>query len=79
MLAVLIVLAMVLGGVVWSAIAGATVIWLSLTTIMATARPSLRLPTLSDVVWFFLRSALGRWILIAAWAETGWHLFCQHP
>jgi hypothetical protein len=63
-----------LGQLVWVVLAAMFVVW-----IIVTQRFSDRLPTLISIVRGFLDSWLGRCILLAGWAEVGWHLFCQHP
>jgi hypothetical protein len=74
-----VVVGIVTGGLVWLAIAGALLVWAAATYLLARGRSEHPVPTLGDVVGFFLESALGRLLLIAAWAEVGWHLLCQRP
>ena len=63
-----------LGQLVWRILAAALAIWILVTQFSAN-----RLPTLQSIGLGFLGSWLGRAILLAGWAEMGWHLFCQHP
>ncbi|MCL4442907.1 MAG: hypothetical protein M1456_02295 [Actinobacteria bacterium] len=67
---------MVIGSLVWLIIGAAVVVWLIATSIPACSR---RLPSALSVINFFLHSWLGRLLLLGAWAEVGWHLFCQRP
>jgi hypothetical protein len=64
-----------IGDSVWIGIATALVVWLAATT----AAGARRLPSIGAVVRWFLQCWLGRFLLLAAWAEVGWHLFCQRP
>lgn len=64
-----------LGDSVWSGIAVALVVWL-VATIAAGPR---RLPSIGGVARWFLQCWLGRFLLLAGWAEVGWHLLCQRP
>jgi hypothetical protein len=66
---------LVVGAVVWAVIATAVVAWVIATAVVGSGR----LPGLVDVVRWFLSCWLGRFLLIAAWAGAGWHLFCQRP
>lgn len=50
-------------------LAGVTVEWI--------ARTRGRLPTLGEVVTIVCRHRSGRWVLIAVWLWTGWHLFVR--
>lgn len=68
-------LAVAVGSVVWGVIGSAAVVLLAVTTL---ARPG-TLPNAADVVRWFLRSWVGRGLMIALWAEAGWHLFTQRP
>jgi hypothetical protein len=65
----------VVGAAAWAGIAAAAVLWVA-TTQAAGAR---RLPSAVSVARWFLQSWLGRFLLLAAWAGAGWHLFCQRP
>ncbi len=64
---------MTIGGVVWMVIATAVAIWTAITF----ASP--RLTSIVDVLAWFLRSWLGRTLLLCGWLAAGWHLFCQRP
>ncbi|MHB8262436.1 MAG: hypothetical protein ACYDGY_01620 [Acidimicrobiales bacterium] len=68
--------AVVIGGVVWLVIGGSFAIWLIVTSLPVSGK---RLPNVVAVVRYFLHSWLGRVLLLGAWAEVGWHLFCQRP
>lgn len=68
-------LAVAPGTVVWSVIAFVAVVWFVVTQ----AAGPRRLPGIVDVVRFFLRSWLGRFLALAMWGYAGWHLFCQRP
>ena len=63
------------GTLVWLALAILLVGWVVVTTI---AGPR-RLPGIAQVVRWFLQCWLGRFIVLAAWAGAGWHVFCQRP
>jgi hypothetical protein len=65
---------MSLGAVVWTLIASLFVIWTVITFML-----SPRLASIVDVARSLLGAPLGRIILLAGWAELGWHLFCQRP
>lgn len=67
--------AVVAGDVVWAVLAAAVVAWLVCTQV---AGPR-RLPGITVVLAWWLRCWLGRFLLLAAWAGAGWHLFCQRP
>jgi len=67
--------ALVTGAAVWSGLAAALVAWLVVTTAVGPRR----LPGILDVVRWFLQSWLGRFLVLAAWAGAGWHIFCQRP
>ena len=67
--------AVVTGDVVWAVVAGALVTWVVVTEV---AGPR-RLPTAAGVARWFLQCWVGRFLLLAAWAEIGWHVFCQRP
>lgn len=67
--------AVVAGDVVWAVLAAAVVAWLICTQV---AGPR-RLPGITAVLGWWLRCWLGRFLLLAAWAGAGWHLFCQRP
>lgn len=62
------------GSAVW-AVLGA----LLLAGLAASALWRRRLPTLASVVRWWLDCWLGRIILLAAWAEVGFHVFGQRP
>ncbi|MDA8296229.1 MAG: hypothetical protein M0004_06520 [Actinomycetota bacterium] len=60
-----------------------TLIWLALAVLAgalvlvgALAR---RVPSVADVVHWWLESWLGRLVLLALWAEAGFHVFTQRP
>jgi len=61
------------GAVVWSAIAVAVLGWLAASALVAW------IPTPARILRGFVASWAGRLVLAAAWAEVGWHLFCQRP
>lgn len=65
----------VVGDVVWAVLAAAVVGWVAATQ-LAGGR---RLPNTAAVARWFLQCWLGRFVLVAAWAEVGWHVFCQRP
>jgi hypothetical protein len=65
----------VVGAIVWLALAGALATWYVLTTAVGPGR----LPGVVDVGRWFLGGWLGRFLLLAAWAGAGWHVFCQRP
>jgi hypothetical protein len=69
------VIAVVAGGVVWLVLAVALLAWLVVTTL---AGPR-RLPGIVDVARWLVTSWLGRFVLLALWAEAGWHVFGQRP
>jgi len=69
------VVAVVAGNVVWAVLAGALVAWVVVTQMIGGER----LPGITAVLSWWLQSWLGRLLLLAAWAEAGWHLFCQRP
>jgi hypothetical protein len=69
------VTAVVAGGIVWAMVAVGLVGWLVVTQVAGRRR----LPTVASVGRWFLQCWLGRFLLIAAWAGAGWHLFCQRP
>ncbi|MCL5948742.1 MAG: hypothetical protein M1420_06250 [Actinobacteria bacterium] len=66
----------VIGDVVWMVIGGSFATWLAVTSLPAIGR---RLPNGVAIVRHFLHSWIGRVLLLGAWAEVGWHLFCQRP
>lgn len=68
-------LAVVLGAAVWAVIGAMTVAWLLVTLLERRGR----LPGVVDVGRFFMTSFGGRLVVVAAWAEVGWHLFTQRP
>lgn len=61
------------GTLVWAALLAALVTWLAATT------ASRRLPSLVDLVHWLLDAWLGRLLLLACWAELGFHLLTQRP
>ncbi|WP_298210952.1 hypothetical protein [Ferrimicrobium sp.] len=63
-----------IGQTVWISLASVFIVWLVVTQLCSD-----RLPTLKSIAFGFLDSWLGRALLLAGWAEMGWHLFCQHP
>ena len=64
---------MTTGAVVWAVLGGAWVVWL----LAAAAVPVLPGPL--RVARGLVGSWPGRAISLAAWAEIGWHVFCQRP
>ena len=70
------VVAVVVGSAVWIVIGVALGAWLIVTSLPILGR---QLPSALAVIRYFLHSWLGRLLLLAAWAEVGWHLFCQRP
>lgn len=66
---------MTLGAIVWSCIATVLVAWIAITQVAG----SQNLPTLHGIASWFLQCWLGRLLLLGAWGEIGWHLFCQRP
>ena len=65
--------AVVPGGVVWAVIGALWCAWLAATLWW---RP---LPHAGAVLRWLVGSWLGRLLPLAAWAEIGWHVFCQRP
>ncbi len=63
------------GAATWLAIALAALVLLAATTALPAARPA----ALWHVVGWFLRCWGGRLVLLALWAEAGFHLLCQRP
>jgi hypothetical protein len=61
------------GELVWTALGALLTIWTSITFFHS------RLVTVIEIVRWFLRCWVGRALLLLAWGEAGWHLFCQHP
>lgn len=61
------------GGPVWAVLAAAAACWL-----LITAR-SARLVSLPDLLLLLLRTRVGRLLVLAAWAEAGFHVFSQRP
>lgn len=64
---------MTLGAAVWAAIGGAWVLVIAATSLVRSA------PGPARLVRAFLGSWAGRAVALAAWAEAGWHVFCQRP
>lgn len=64
---------MSVGDIVWSVIAAAWVLAAVGTSLVREA------PGPARVVRAFLGSWAGRAVALGAWAEAGWHLFCQRP
>ncbi len=62
------------GALAWTAIAILFAAWT-----VTTFALSPRLASIGDVAHSILSAPLGRIILLAGWAELGWHLFCQRP
>lgn len=62
------------GAIIWLTLAG-------LTGALALAGALARrfVPSVADVVHWWLESWLGRLLLLALWAEAGFHLFTQRP
>lgn len=67
--------AVVVGGLVWAVVAAVVAAWVVATQVAG----GRRLPRAADVARWFLQCWLGRFLLLAAWAGAGWHLFCQRP
>lgn len=63
------------GSVVWLALAAALASW----AILAGTVLRRRVPTLGDVVRWWLESWVGRLVLLALWAEAGFHVLTQRP
>lgn len=61
------------GTVVWSVIAATVLGWLGASAVVSW------IPTPASILRGFVASWAGRIVLAAAWAEVGWHLFCQRP
>ena len=61
------------GEVVWLGFGALILTWVLLTFCL---RP---LPSIKELIDELLSSWIGRMILLAGWAELGWHLFCQRP
>lgn len=59
------------GRIVWALLLTAMAAWEA----FALLRRDPRWPTLGDVVRFFLRPQIGRWVMFALWAAVGWHFF----
>ena len=66
--------AVVIGTVVWVALAGGVVVWLAVLALSAG-----RLVGPRRVVRWLLGSWLSRGMILAAWGAAGWHIFCQRP
>lgn len=66
---------LVYGAVVWLVLGVLLAAWLVVTTL---AGPR-RLPGIVDVARWFLCSWFGRIVILALWAEAGWHVFGQRP
>ncbi len=59
-------------------------IWLALASLagvfaLAGALLERHAPSVADVVHWWLESWLGRLLLLALWAEAGFHVFTQRP
>jgi hypothetical protein len=65
----------VVGSVVWAVIAAAVVVWVVATQTAGAGT----LPGAATVARWFLQCWLGRVLLVVAWGEIGWHVFCQRP
>lgn len=63
------------GAAIWFVLAGVLAAWIGVTTVARGAR----LPTIVDVACFWLESWVGRLVLLALWAEAGFHVLTQHP
>jgi hypothetical protein len=70
------IVGLVIGDVIWSVIGSLFAIWLLITFIQINDK---RVPNFINVLQYFLHSWLGRIVILSAWAEIGWHLFCQKP
>ncbi|MHB1972735.1 MAG: hypothetical protein ACYCR4_00380 [Acidimicrobiales bacterium] len=62
------------GGALWLLLASAFVLW-----IVRTGTSRCRLVSLPALLRSWLGTWAGRALLLAAWAEAGWHLLCQRP
>ena len=62
------------GGALWLLLASAFVLWT-----VRTGASHRRLVSLPALLRSWLGSRAGRVLLLAAWAEAGWHLLCQRP
>lgn len=67
---------LVLGDAVWAGLAAALVVVLVVTTVLARRGT---VPSVVDVLRWFLGCWTGRLSALALWAVAGWHLFCQRP
>jgi ammonia channel protein AmtB len=62
------------GSIVWLTLAACTVVWLAILTFTS--------PGLIDarrLLRWLVASWLPRFVMLAAWAAAGWHIFCQRP
>lgn len=66
---------MTLGAAIWLAIGAAALALTGVTAVLRAARPA----SLPAVLGWFLRCWGGRVLLLALWAEAGFHLLCQRP
>lgn len=66
-------LAVVPGGVVWITLGVTGLVWV----VVSATVPGL--PTPAAVARWAVSSWAGRLIVLALWAEAGWHLFAQRP
>lgn len=62
------------GAAVWIVIAAALA-----GLLVTTAVHRRRLPTVVDMVHWWLESWWGRLLMLAFWAAAGFHVFTQHP
>ncbi|HZD79208.1 MAG TPA: DUF6186 family protein [Actinomycetota bacterium] len=63
----------VIGTVGWVVILGAIAAW----EVATLVHHDPRTPTMGDVVRFFLRPTVGRWLLFVVWLWLGWHFFIR--
>jgi hypothetical protein len=61
----------VYGRIVWAVLLLAIAAWEGFTLL----KQDPAYPTFGDVIRFFLRPRLGRWVMFALWAGMGWHFF----
>jgi hypothetical protein len=62
------------GGVVWLSLAAAVIVWLAILA----ATPGTFIGPRRVIHWL-LASWPSRLMVLAAWAASGWHIFCQRP
>ncbi len=63
------------GAAVWFVLAALLGVW----TVVTAARRRRRLPTIADLLAWWLDSWVGRLALLGLWAEAGFHVLTQHP